>query len=78
MGAARKATVAIECKWSADGFDSMIFLSFAPLYPLATLIVVTADVERPDTHPVGGLKIRFVGRGGRVQKPEARRGSNPF
>ena len=61
----------IECKWSADGFDPVNFQSFASLYPLADMVVVTANVELPFTHQVGGLKIRFVGLEGLVQKFEA-------
>ena len=66
-----KPPVAIECKWSADGFDPVNFLSFEPLYPLADLVVVAADVERPFTHQAGGLKIHFVGLEDLVRRLEA-------
>jgi len=63
--------MAIECKWSAEGFDPVNFLSFTPLYPRADLVVVAADVERPFTHQAGGLKIHFVGLEDLVRRLEA-------
>ncbi|MGH8220446.1 MAG: ATP-binding protein [Steroidobacteraceae bacterium] len=53
--------VAIECKWSADGFDPAALRAFALHYPKAEHLVVAHDLERPAMRRYGELRVRFVG-----------------
>jgi uncharacterized protein len=52
--------IAIECKWSADGFEPAALRSFATHYPKAECLVVCQDVGASTTRHYGTLKINFV------------------
>jgi uncharacterized protein len=51
---------AIECKWSADGFDDRNLRAFRTRYPEGRNWVVSFDVDQPFVRQAGGLEIRFV------------------
>jgi hypothetical protein len=51
--------MAIECKWSADGFDHTSLTAFRNQHPEGENLVLAQDVERTFTRTYGTLKIRF-------------------
>jgi hypothetical protein len=53
--------LAIECKWSADGFEPAGLKAFRSRYPEGANLVVAHDVARPFTKRFGALSVRFVG-----------------
>lgn len=55
------APTAIECKWSASGFDTTNLISFRDRYPGGENWLLAADVDRPYSHTVGRLEVRFLG-----------------
>lgn len=50
----------IECKWSADQFDSNALMSFRSRYPRGRNYVVAQDVNRSYTREYQGLIVEFV------------------
>ena len=52
---------AIECKWSATGFDARSIVAFHRQYPSSTLLVVASDVERSFRRAYRGATVTFVG-----------------
>ncbi len=56
----REEPVAIECKWSADEFDSRGLLAFRRQYPLGKNYVVAADVTRSFRRKYNEVSIQFV------------------
>ncbi len=54
------ASVAIECKWSADDFDATALRVFRSLHPGGTNYVVAADVQRPITRVKDDFRVEFV------------------
>jgi hypothetical protein len=52
--------IAIECKWSAEGFEPAALKAFASHYPKAECLVVCRDVETSATRHYGDLKVSFV------------------
>jgi uncharacterized protein len=52
--------IAIECKWSADGFEPAALKSFATHYPKAECLVVCQDVSTSTTRHYGTLKVNFL------------------
>ncbi len=50
---------AIECKWSANGFDSANLEAFRKHHPLGENVVLAADVKAPYGRNYGSLKVRF-------------------
>jgi hypothetical protein len=60
---ARRGTppMAIECKWSADGFDPKPLKVFASRYPKAEHFIVAHDVQRAYTKRFGTLSVTFTG-----------------
>jgi hypothetical protein len=50
--------VALECKWTAEGFDPTNLLSFRRQHPDGENILVAADVSRGFSRTVGGLAVR--------------------
>ena len=56
----REEPVAIECKWSADEFDSRGLLAFRRQYPLGKNYVVAADVTRSFQRKYNEVSIQFV------------------
>ena len=63
-----KPPVAIECKFSADEFSPGNLRIFRRRYPEGVNLVVSADVDRPFTREIDGLKVRFVGLSGLINK----------
>jgi len=55
------ASVAIECKWSANGFDPQNLRSFRYRYPEGENWIVAADVTRPFRSTEDGLPLEFLG-----------------
>ena len=51
--------MAIECKWSAHGFDPTNLLAFRHQHPEGDNVVVAQDVERTFTRTFVGLDVRF-------------------
>lgn len=56
----RKAPIAIECKWSASGFDPSGLLAFRRLHPQGQNYVVATDVARSFKQSHGGCDVNFV------------------
>jgi predicted AAA+ superfamily ATPase len=56
-----KPPIAIECKWSADGFDARNLAAFRKLHPAGENFVVSRDVKRPYRDNLAGLAVQFVG-----------------
>lgn len=52
--------IVVECKWSADQFDSRNVQAFRHHYPDGNNFVVAHDVERSFSKSFGKLKIHFV------------------
>jgi hypothetical protein len=55
----RRKPVAVECKWSADGFDGANLQAFRRQYPEGENVVVAQDVDRAFIRDYGGLRARF-------------------
>lgn len=55
-----RAPVAIECKWSASGFDPSSLLAFRRLHKQGQNYVVAQDVERAFTQTYEGCQVNFV------------------
>ena len=56
-----KSPIAIECKWSADGFDARNLAAFRKIHPAGENYVVSRDVKRPYRATLAGLSVQFVG-----------------
>jgi len=54
------APIAIECKWSADGFDPTNLLAFRHQYPKGANFVVASDVERPFRRRYRDVEVEYV------------------
>jgi hypothetical protein len=50
---------AVECKWSATGFDAANLAAFRRLHPLGENVVLAADVKIAFQRNYGILKVRF-------------------
>jgi predicted AAA+ superfamily ATPase len=59
LAAHRKSPIAIECKWSANGFDPKNLQAFRHQHPEGDNFVLAHDVERPFTQSYKTLKVRF-------------------
>jgi predicted AAA+ superfamily ATPase len=64
----RREPVAIECKWSADGFEPRSLLAFRRQYPRGENYVVAHDVDRGFVRQYNGITVRFEGLGALVSK----------
>ena len=53
--------VTVECKWSAEEFDTANVRAFRKQYPKGENFVVAKDVKQPYTHRYGEVPVRFVG-----------------
>ena len=56
----KEPPVAVECKWSADGFDARNIRAFRTQYPAGANYVVTADTEGSYVRDYRGVSVRFV------------------
>ena len=56
----RKGAIAIECKWSADQFESAGMNAFRRLYPEGKNYVVAYDVKRPFQRTYKNLTVEFL------------------
>ncbi|MDI6803759.1 MAG: DUF4143 domain-containing protein, partial [Bacteroidota bacterium] len=52
--------IAIECKWSANEFESSNLQAFWRHYPDAKIFVVGNDIERSYSREYNGMMVRFV------------------
>jgi predicted AAA+ superfamily ATPase len=55
----RKHPLAIECKWSAEKFDSRNLEAFRRQHPEGENVVLAEDVTRPYMRSYGDLRVRF-------------------
>ena len=55
-----RTPVAIECKWSAEGFDARNVAAFRQLYPNGDNFVVSRNVRRAYRRTLAGCAIQFV------------------
>ena len=55
-----RAPTAIECKWSADGFDPSSLLAYRRKYPQGSNYVVAHDVSRSWTRKSDSVNVQFV------------------
>ena len=62
---------AIECKWSATGFDARGIVAFHRQYPSSRLFVVASDVERSFRRAYQVATITFVGLADLIKKLKA-------
>lgn len=53
--------LAIECKWSADGFDPTGLAAFRRLHPRGENVVVAHDVDSAFERKYGEIAVRFEG-----------------
>ncbi len=56
-----EAPIAVECKWSAKGFDSRNLQAFRLHYSAGENWVVSSDVERPYKATMAGHSVEFIG-----------------
>jgi len=64
---------AIECKWSADGFDPASLRAFRSRYPNGRNFVVASDVVEAFPRSYAGLSVRFVSLAELVRAVSVRR-----
>lgn len=53
--------LAIECKWSASGFDPGNLIAFRKRYPQGKNLVIAADVDRPYERRHDGVAVHYAG-----------------
>jgi len=63
---AGRAPLAVECKWSASGFEPSSLQAFRRRYPEGESYVVAADVERRYRREYGGVQVTYLGLDGLV------------
>lgn len=63
-----KPPVAIECKWSADGFEPGNLQVFRRQHPGGENLVVAHDVDRTFHRTYKDVKVRFVNTGGLIEQ----------
>ena len=56
-----KPPIAIECKWSAEGFDARNVAAFRRVHPNGENFVVSRDLQRAYQRTLAGCDIQFVG-----------------
>jgi hypothetical protein len=56
-----QAPLAIECKWSADGFRAANLRAFRTYHPEGENLVVCQDVDRALVREADGIRVTFVG-----------------
>jgi hypothetical protein len=62
----RQHPTAVECKWSADGFQIRNLEAFRRQHPRGQNVVVATDIDSPFTRIHGSLKVRFESLAGFV------------
>jgi hypothetical protein len=60
--------LAIECKWSADGFQAGNLRAFRTYHPDGENLVVSADVERAYVREAHGVRMTFENLPGLVRR----------
>ncbi len=65
--------IAVECKWTAMGFDPRSVLAFHRQYPESNLFVVAHDVDRSFRRAYQGVTVTFVNLEGLIGKLRAKR-----
>lgn len=63
-----KPPIAIECKWSADGFDAANLAAFRQVHPQGDNFVVGRDVGRPYRRRPNGVEVQFVDLDGLIAR----------
>ena len=63
-----KPRVAIECKWSADDFETRNLKAFRRRYPGGRNLVTAADVDRSFTRSFDYLEVKFVSLAGLIRE----------
>ena len=63
-----KPQVAIECKWSADDFETRNLKAFRRRYPGGRNLVTAADVDRSFTRSFDYLEVKFVSLAGLIRE----------
>jgi len=53
------APLAVECKWSASGFDATNLRAFRDYYPKGENVVAAQDVDRSYSKSYGDIEVRF-------------------
>jgi len=59
---------AIECKWSASGFDARNLRAFRHQYPEGENWLVAQDVDRPYRRTIDDMRVEFIGIGDLAEK----------
>jgi hypothetical protein len=67
-----KPPIAIECKWSAEGFDARNLLAFRQAYPRGENFVVCQDIARAYRRTTAGHDVHFVNLAGLIARLQAR------
>lgn len=55
----RSAPTAIECKWSANGFQPRGMAAFRRIYPDGLNVVVSHDIDRPYQKTIKDMQVQF-------------------
>jgi predicted AAA+ superfamily ATPase len=55
-----KPPIAIECKWSADGFNTRNLEAFRQIHARGDNFVVCRDLQRAYQRSVAGVELQFV------------------
>jgi len=63
-----KPPIAIECKWSADGFDAANLAAFRQVHQHGDNFVVGRDVGRPYRRRLNGVDVQFVDLDGLIAR----------
>jgi hypothetical protein len=71
MARSGRDLTAIECKWSATGFDAKSIVAFHRQYPSSSLFVVASDVERSFRRAYQGATVTFVSLADLIKKLKA-------
>lgn len=57
----RSSPMALECKWSAEGFDPQNIMAFRRQYPAGSNVVVARDISRPYYRNYGDVRVLYEG-----------------
>jgi predicted AAA+ superfamily ATPase len=68
-----RSPIAVECKWTASGFDAKNLLAFHHQYPESELLVVANDLDRSFRRSYRDATVTFVTLDGLIQKLKTKR-----
>lgn len=63
-----KPPIAIECKWTTEGFDARNLLAFRQVYPKGENFVVCQDVTRAYRRTMAGRDVHYVSLAGLIAR----------